>query len=292
VTSVARSAPTLPVRIASVSGALSSLDWAHGRLWAADGRRLLRIDPDSVGASSSTAVAGCEDSQLAAGLGAVWLVSGDCADPGVLTSIDPQTGRVAWHVDIPASAEGVATWRGSVWVTTVGTPPWRLMRVDPARHGVVTLGLRGKGLMKLVAAGPGLWAEPAGFGGVAHLIVNPSGVAERVLYSDEKHGIAFGSSIVWAALGGQVLPLNPTSGQQTGPGVEPPSQITSIAYGDTELWIATESGDVYRWPGGGPLVRAAHLPWAATDLTVGGGYVWATSYAAGQIARVGPTPTA
>ena len=75
---VTRVAPgRLPVRLTRVGGAPASLVWAAGAVWIPNGRRVLRIDASTLSVATGGWVRGQrEDSQISAGLAAVWLVSG------------------------------------------------------------------------------------------------------------------------------------------------------------------------------------------------------------------------
>jgi hypothetical protein len=293
----------LPVRTADVGGAPASLVWTAGGVWVADGRRVLRVDPSSLAtANSLPQSAQCDDSQIGAGFGSVWLVSGHCMKPGVLTRIDPSTGRSAWQVRIPAFTEGVADWAAGrrVVVTTLnGGARWALAEIDPANRRITPLSerrsggnLTGAGLTTLVATPAGLWAEPTGMDGVARIVLHGRQVTTDVLYSTQpKAGLAYGDGIVFAGLGPEVLQLDPGSGDQIAPPLKPPGVITAVAYGDSNAWIATSDGRLYRYPPGDRgLALAARLPWRATSLATGGGYLWAANYTSGRLARIGPAP--
>ncbi len=299
---------SLPVRLARVGGAPAALLWAAGAVWAANGGHLLRIDPSTLSvASSHAAKAACEDSQITGGFGAVWLVSGHCSKPGELSKIDPATGRVVWRVRVPAFAMGVAPWVGAhrlVVATLGGGARWALVEVDPATrrvkglsgtlHGAIDTSPDASGLTSLVATPAGFWAEPSGFGGVARIIPRGPRITGRVLYAnEEKSGLAYGDGIVFAGLGGDVLQLDPATGDQTGQPLRPPGAMSAVAYGGNNAWIATRDGRLYRYPlGDQVLALVARLPWEPTSLTVGGGYLWAASFTTGRIARIGPIATA
>ncbi len=291
------------MRSAVVGGAPAALVWTPGAVWIANGRRVLRVDPSSLTVdTSSQEKAQCEDSQMAAGLGAVWLVSGDCMNPGQIVRIDPATGRPTWHARIPAMAAGVAAWVGAhrlVVSTIAGGARWMIAVVDPvdrrvtrlagARDGADATGSITGGLTTLVATPAGFWAEPAGYGGVARIVPRGSGVTVSVFYSDKaKAGLAYGDGIVFAGLGADVLQLDPATGDQAGPPLRPPGEITALAYGGNNVWIGTRDGRLYRHARGDHnLVLAGRLPWEPTSVVVGGGFVWAIGFRAGQLARIG-----
>ena len=294
----------VPVRLARVGGAPASLVWAAGAVWVPNGRRVLRIDASTLSVATGGRVRGqCEDSQISAGLAAVWLVSGHCWKPGALSEINPATGRVVWQVRIPPIAAGVAPWvsaRRLIVTTLEADTRWTLAEVNPATRrvhglsGTLHHAIDSSGLTAVVATPSGFWAEPAGFGGIAHIIPHGKRVSGSVLYADrQKAGLAYGDGIVFAGLAGDVLQLDPASGNQTGRPLQPPGDITALAYGGNNAWIATSDGNLYRYPPGADnLALAARLPRAATSLAVGGRFLWAASFTTGRVARVGPIPTA
>jgi hypothetical protein len=298
---------SLPVRIARVGGAPASLAWAAGAVWVADGRRVLQVDPSTLTIASRLPQRGrCEDSQVAAGFGSVWLTSGLCRKPGLLTKIDPASGRSLWHVRIPAIARGVTAWvraRRMVVTTQEGGARWALAEVNPANrhvvglsgtlHGAIDTNPDASGLTALVATPAGFWAEPSGYGGAARIVPHGTHVTGNVFYANQaKAGLAYGDGILFAGLGEDVLQLDPTTGDEVARPLQPPGVIITVAYGANNVWIATSDGRIYRYPPGDhTLALAARLPWEATTLTTGGGFLWAASYTTGSIARIGPAPT-
>jgi hypothetical protein len=170
--------------------------------------------------------------------------------------------------------------------------------VDPTTsHALVVLetpqGPIVGGLTSPVATPAVFWAEPSGFGGVARIVPHGAHLITSVMYSSqEKSGLAYGGGIVFAGLGGEVLELDPRTGDGSGPPLHPPGSITALAYGGRSAWIGTRAGRLFRYaPGDHALALAARLPWEPTSLTVGGGYVWAASFNTGRIARIGLIPT-
>lgn len=221
----AAAAPALPLEAIAVSGNPSSLAFGAGALWVAAGDRVVRVDATSLRTDQARLVGLCQDSQVAYGLGSVWLTSGSCG-PGALYRLDPRTltARLAAH--IPAYVEGVAVWRGHVWVGALQNGSrWMLIGLDPARGPVLRQPSRA-GLDNLVATPGGLFAR-AGDGRLSPLIPPPG---------------APGSAAVAAAA------ARPPAG------IRLPFAVTSVASGGGYLWAAGyESRTIVRI---GPLPAA------------------------------------
>lgn len=268
--------------------------WAAGVLWVATGTHVERLSRAALRVLSERRVrAQCEDSQMIGAFGALWLTSGHCTEPGELTRIDLTTRRPASHVALPGVPEGVSVAGSRLAVSTLGDGAHQaLVEVDPSDQRVT--GLSGMvGTTTLVATPSGLWGEPSGFGGAARTVVRGSRATTRIFYATQaKAGLAYGDGIVFAGLGDAVLQLNPSTGDAMGRPLRPPGTVAALAYGANAAWIATDDGRIYHYaPGDSRLLLATRLPWRATSLTVGGGFLWAMGYSAGGVARIGPIPT-
>jgi hypothetical protein len=283
----------LPVRLTRVGGAPASPVWAAGALWLATGTHVARLDPVTLRFLTDHRVrAQCKDSQMIAALGALWLTSGDCLNPGELTRIDVTTGRPVSHLGIPAIAEGVSVGAGRLVVSTLeGGGRRALVEVGPGHRGVTDLSGTA-GTTTLVATPAGFWGEPSGFGGAARIVVHGRRVETSVFYATQtKAGLAYGDGIVFAGLGDAVLQLDPSTGDPLGRPLQPPGAIAALAYGANAVWIATGDGRIYHYaPGDRRLLLVTRLPWRVTSLTAGGGFLWAAGYSAGSVARIGPIP--
>lgn len=154
---------------------------AAGRVWAAAGRSIRRIDPATNLLTGPPIPVRGRPQGVAAGPGGVWVASGfgdarsqRAAPPGtsgrpvgVISRIDPRTGAVALTREVVAFPEHVATGSGQVWLTSDdGTAA----RLDPdtgalLRRARVSLGGRTRlavglgGLWGVTEVGPGTaWA--------------------------------------------------------------------------------------------------------------------------------------
>ena len=297
-------APIVPnVRIVHLGGSTSGLTWGAGALWATGGDRVARIDPATMAVRKTARIdALCDDSQLAVGFGAVWVTSGHCGVPGRLVEIDAKTLRVLRVSAAPTYLEGVAVWRGKVWLTTPFDGP-TLLEFDPRTArlrsaglevgGEVSTGLFAPRLSSLLPTAGQLWSVVGGRGsGLLRITENRGRVrgvgvhGARPLVPTQ---LAATGSVVWAVFGTTIAPLSADSGRQVGRGLRPADQPLAIAGGTSEVWIATPRL-LYRGSIRTPiLVRSARLPFRAEALAVGGGYVWIAS-AGDAVARLGDPP--
>ena len=298
--------PPMPVAVIKAPAPSASLAYGYGALWSLSGTDVMRIQPKWMRKSLFRVVGRpCENRQIATGLGGIWFVSGNCSEPGTLTEVSPGSGRVVWRVRMPALLGGVAasSRTGTLLVTALnGSAQYPAFTVSPGMHRVIALrgtvagpvgaGGGSSGLATVIDTPSGFWADSGGYGGVVSVVPHPPRVTARVYYVNlQDTSIAYGGGSLWAALGNQVLQLDAATGDETGPQLEPSSGITAVAYGDAAVWIATSTGNLYRYaPGDSSLQLAAHLPRPATSLVAGGGYVWAGSVSSNLIERVGPLP--
>lgn len=296
------------VRTIRVAAPPASLAWGFGALWALGGSHVLQVTSHPVRVRAFAEVTKpCENRQITTGLGAVWFVSGDCSEPGTLTALDPRSGRVRWQASMPTLLGGVAVPdRGDqVLVTALnggsGYPAYlvsrRTHRVTALKgviDGPVGSGATTEGLSTVIATPFGYWADSGGYGGVVRIVPEAPRLNAAAYYDNlEDSAVTFGDGAIWAGLGNQVLELDPDSGDEIGPRLSPPGMITDVAYGDSAVWVATSRDRLYSYAPGDPsLVLVAKLPWAATSLAVGGGYVWASNVSSRTIERVGPLPPA
>lgn len=303
ISQVAGYTPT-PLRRVRVAAAPASLTWGYGALWVLSGSNVLRITSQPLQVRAYAAVTKpCENRQITTGLGSVWFVSGNCSEPGTLSELDPATGRVRLAVSMPTLLGGVAVpHRGDTVLVTAlnGGTRYPAYVVSRRTHHVTALrgviagdvgaGATTDGLSTVIATPYGYWADSGGYGGVVRIVPEPPRLNAAAYYGNlEDSAVTFGDGAVWAGLGNQVLELDADSGDEIGPRLSPPGMITGVAYGANAVWIATSRGSLYSFAPGDPSLQlVARLPWAATSLAIGGGYVWAGSANGDAIERVGP----
>ena len=108
----------------------------EGAVWATSNNgKLFRVDPASNAVGAGLPL-GDYPGDLA---GSVWATSqvvdpgGDAGTRGLLTSVDPEDGRVSASLQIPGGASGLAAGDGTVWFKTgsVETGEGALTRVEP-----------------------------------------------------------------------------------------------------------------------------------------------------------------
>jgi len=247
--------PPPAVEVAIVGAQPAALAYGGGRLWVVAGGRAVRIDPVTLALTRSRFSGLCEDSQIAYGLGAVWATTGSCGPSGVYR-IGPETLRVRPAVRLAGYCEGIAVWRGRIWVGALEVDwRWRLQALEPRAAGRLRLEpgalASPAGLGTLVAARGGLWSSSL------------SGLVVRVVGSP-------GSRV---AAG----PAGPASRLLLDPG----GGLAAIAFAGDQLLVVV--------PGAaGREVHTVRLPFAITAAAVGGGYAWAAGGDPGRIARIGP----
>jgi hypothetical protein len=291
------------VKSVHLGGSTSAIAWGQGALWATAGDRLARIDPSDMAVKKSARISSlCDNSQLAVGLGSVWITSGDCGLPGRLVRVDPKTMEVVGIADAPGFLKGVAVWHGRVWVTVPqgGRPMFELdpaagqLNPAPLQVGTqVSTGPFAPRMNSLLATSNRLWGVVGGSGSGLLAMNEVHGALEATGVGGHQPpviaSLARTGQIVWAAFGLTVVPLDANSGRQIGPTLRPGAEPLAMAGGSTEVWIATPHV-LYRGSIRKPvLVRSARLPFRAEELAVGGNYLWAAG-AGDEIARLGDPP--
>lgn len=156
---VASAGPSAPAfRLVVIDGSPSSLAFGGGALWVAAGDRVARVNARTLVVGQARLIGLCQDSQVAYGLGSVWVTSGSCG-PGALYRVDPRTLAVSTAARIPAYVEGVAVWHRRVWVgALVNGTEWSLIGLDAAGGRVADYPI-GVGLDVLATAPGGLFAQ-------------------------------------------------------------------------------------------------------------------------------------
>ena len=183
--------------------------------------------------------------------GALWNLSGT----GILSKIDPQTGKVVASANTAAVPCGLAAGEGALWVSDCSSPT--VVRVDPD-HGVVV----GRATL------PVPYAELA----------------------DATQSVVVGAGSVWVGQGtanpSYVWRLDPESGRVRHRYVIPAGGAQALAFGDGALWVG--GGVIGRLSRIDPVTNEVTSP--ARDLgqwlccvAAGGGYVWAAVNPGGTV---------
>ena len=280
---------------------VSAIAFGGGGLWAPGIGQPVRIAARTLQTAVGPSLFACQDGQVAVGLGAVWISGGDCAERGQVDEVDPSTLRLIRRILLPVPADGIAIWRGAVWVTTpvVQSSRFAVLRItsDGRRIGAVAGGFDGAGdpsatfatTPVVVAGRQALWTR-ANNGGLIAIRLAPSGLVRSTLFDRDSAvgGLAYGGGRIWAGFAGAVEPLDPRTGAISGRSIVPQASTSALVWGDGRLWIADGDGSVYVYTPGAPLlVRVAHVDQPPTALAYGDGYLWA-AFGGGPIARIGP----
>lgn len=235
--------PTELTETIEVGGRPNAIAVGEGGVWVVrDGRRLLRLDPDT-GELRANIGAGDEIGSewacgVAVGAGAVWVTTrGDS-----VARINPATNRLGRliPVDDPAC---VAVGSGGVWVTS----PERglVTRIDPATNEVVAeipvggfpLGIA-TGFGSVWVASPGIPGE--GQGVVSRLDRQANAVTATIEVSGAPEYVAATENSVWITSDdGTVQHIDPVSDEVVEPGGEvAEGGPTTLAVGGGFVWAA------------------------------------------------------
>jgi virginiamycin B lyase len=252
--------PTERTRTIEVGGFPNAVAVGAGSVWVVrDGRRLLRIDPQT---SSVVARIGAGDELgserpcgVATGQGSVWATTVS----GAVARISPRTNRLSRLIPVDDAA-CVAVARSGIWVTS----PNRglVTRIDPATNEIAAE----------IDVGAFPQGVAVGFGGV------------WVASSDPPSGA-----------NGSVSRIDPRTNQVV-LAIPVPSLPEYLAVGEGGIWVSGDDGTVRLIePATNELVdppaRVAES--GRTSVAVGGGSVWATvleqgSGAPGSVRQIDP----
>ena len=259
---------------------------------------------------------------IAVALGAYFAVRGGGGAPpttsGSLVRIDPRTDRVVAQVAVGSDPSAVAADANGVWVANHGDGTvWRL---DPRSNGIVLRslahGVPADLAIPPVSAAPGISPgsavvvngpqDPsiveldAASGGANVFSLAGGGAPFGLPGSPGGLGsprIAAGSSGIWVARQDRQVGRFDDNARKLVQAlfIAPPrdersdSFFSGIAVGDGGVWVLGDLLDPALWridPATGRLAATIRLPFAPTDVAVGGGAVWVTSELEGTIARI------
>lgn len=293
--------PASRTRTIDVGGFPNAVAVGAGSVWVVrDGRRLLRLDPET---SSVVARIGAGDElgserpcSVATGQGAVWVTTVS----GSVARISPRTNRLSRLIPVDDAA-CVAVARSGVWVTSPNRGV--ISRIDPATNEVVaeiTVGAFPQG----VAVGFGsVWVAssdpPNGVNGsVSRIDPRTNQVAFAIPLSNLPEYLAVGEGAVWASGNdGTVRLIEPSTNQV----IDPPARIadggrTSLAVGGGSVWATVieqgsgSPGSVFRIDPDTSDVAGAPIPVgeAPLGLAYGAGALWVTNYDDGTVTAYTP----
>ena len=212
------------VRTVGLGGAPSALAADARGAWVADARTgsVTLIEPERLTVVRTVRTGKAPRSvrpyegagPLAAGLGSIWLASGD----RTITRIDAGTGRVVTRiggVDTAPSLGGIAVGADSVWVAG----PFQdsmLTRIDPRRNAVsARISIEKFRLNGIALGGGGVWVSDVGNDQVWLIdpALNQPVGATKV--GPQPLGVGYGAGSIWVANSGDgtVSRIDPASGR-------------------------------------------------------------------------------
>jgi DNA-binding SARP family transcriptional activator/ABC-type transport system substrate-binding protein len=227
--------------------------------------------------------------------GALWNLSGT----GILSKIDPQTGKVVASANTAAVPCGLAAGEGALWVSDCSSPT--VVRVDPD-HGVVvgraTLPVPYNELAdatQSVVVGAGsvwvgqgtanpsfVWRLDPESGRVQHRYVIPVGGAQA---------LAFGDGALWVGGGaiGHLSRVDPVTNDVTSPARDLGQWLCCVAAGGGFVWAAVNpGGTVWKLTEHGDVVSSVKLGASVADLDYAEGALWAADGEGGRLVRIDP----
>jgi YVTN family beta-propeller protein len=154
-------------------------------------RTLTRIDAVS-GAGIKTIALGAGTTDVAVGLGAVWV--SDAAD-GRMIKVDPETDQVTQAIDVGRGADAIAVGDGSVWVANSldGT----VSRVDPQTGSVTAVIAVGEGPSAIALAHWSLWVANQFAGTVSEIDPTTNVIRQTVRVDNRPDSLAWVGGMVW-----------------------------------------------------------------------------------------------
>jgi serine/threonine protein kinase len=225
----------------------------EGAVWVIhrDDNRISKIDPRTNSLAASGSAPGPRD--VAAGQGSIWVVNGDGR---TVTQLDERSDAQLNIVEVPDSADLVASGAGAVWV---GSPlTGTIARINPRSASVSESFLvpARRGTIKELAVGEGaLWISSNDIVADQYRVfrVDPSTgkVVSTIPIRLGAQGIDVGQDAVWVAspLGNTVSQIEPSTNHV----------VRTIRVGDDPIAVA-----------------------------VGEGAVWVTNYSDGTVSRIDP----
>jgi ABC-type oligopeptide transport system substrate-binding subunit/DNA-binding SARP family transcriptional activator len=231
------------------------------------------------------------------GAGSLWSISNE----GVLTRIDPATGKVIATIGLDISKPGGMTFgRGSVWVTDAFSPT--VVRVDPAINDVVKR-IR-LPMTSVVTDLTGGVSVGAGSVWVGHGQFNPGAWVERLdpegvpqgrvpVNGGDANWVAFGDGALWVGseAAGELRKIDPktTSLAVTTP-LRPDSHTCCIAVGGGFAWAGLSAeASIWKVDRNGKIVDVIKLPAPVRNLTYASRALWVALGETGAVVRIDPT---
>ena len=181
---------------------------------------------------------------IAVGGDSIWLVTDA---KGILSRIDPQTGRVRKAVAVPAGSYNPLYSDGVIWVT--GDDAGVVTAVEAASGNILATVPVGEGPRFLTTGGGSIWVLLQGTGDVVRIDEQTRTVAARIAAGLKGNGgdISFGAHRVWPTLSGVPLTeIDARTGRIRHQWVGPGGDSLSWAFGT--IWLTDyKAGTVARY---------------------------------------------
>jgi YVTN family beta-propeller protein len=253
----------------------------EGAVWTIhfDDNRISRIDPRTNSVAATGSAPGPRE--VTAGQGSVWVVNGDGR---TVTQLDDRSAAQLNIVQVPISAELLASGAGAVWV---GSPlTGTVARINPRSASVSESFLvpARRGTIKELAVGEGaLWISSNDIVADQYRVfrVDPSTgkVVATIPIRLGAQGIDVGRGAVWVAspLGNTVSEIDPTTDRVVRT-VRVGQDPIAVAVGEGAVWVTNyEDGTVSRIdPKRGRVVERIRVGPNPDRIAVGLGGVWVT----------------
>ena len=233
-----------------VFGVCLAMDTGFASLWVGDcdAHALVRVDPATARITSTIVlpVDGIqEESSIAAGEGAVWVVSTAAS----LVKVDPTSGKVVGQSDLPPGAAAARAGLGSVWVTVSAGNS--LLRIDPADGTVRATIPVGRYPRFLAVGADAVWVMDQADGAVTRVDRTGKVVATIKVSPDPIDGgdIAVGGGFVWVRISSALVAKVDPATNAVVATYGPPSGSGGVAADASAAWItAHDVSAVWRLP--------------------------------------------
>lgn len=293
--------PVEPFQTIDVGGFPNAVDVGAGGVWVVrDGRRLLKLDPESgevvarIGAGDE--LGGERPCGVAAGEGAVWVATLS----GNVARVSPKTNRFQSLIDLQEAA-CVAAGAGGVWVTS--PTDGAVIRIDPLTNEVVAE-IPLEGFPQGIDVGFGsVWVAAAdppdgANGAVVRIDPRSNEVVRTILVDNLPEYLDAGAGAVWATSNnGTIAEIDPRTNQLVSTIRITEGGRTTVAVGGGAVWAAEltaagEEASIVRIDPetaqlDGEPIAAGRNP---VGLAFGAGSLWVTNYDDGTITRYEPPP--
>jgi YVTN family beta-propeller protein len=232
--SVTKTIPVVdtPTGLTAVDGAT----WVVGSNVAGPSVNLRRIDPQFDTVAPRIEI----DNVVPGGPGAaaafgrtVWIAPSS----GLLTRVDPRTGRIVDEIDPNASPAALAVGAGATWV--VDSDAGTVTRVDPTGQLVaITVGASPSAI---ALGGGSVWVAVRGDDTVVRIDPSTRGVTTTIPVGKAPTGVAFGAGSVWVANSrdGTVSRIDPEAGEVVET-IEVGESPQSIVAADGRIWTTVQ----------------------------------------------------